>query len=76
LASVGGENSTFVVPDAGSPDSLSLMLVDVGLQLEIGSPNKTHGRAFLTLEQEMRTGSSSSFEYDRIRLLLGVALVY
>ena len=73
--SVSGENDDLHRTTRLS-DPLRLVSVDAGLNLEIGSPGKVHGRLYLTFGHESRTAPAAADEYDRLRLLAGVALVY
>lgn len=73
--SVSGENDDLYRSTRLS-DPLRFVSVDAGLNLEIGSPGKVHGRFYLTVGHESRTAPVAADEYDRFRLLAGVALVY
>jgi len=70
------ENAEFANPDPSSPESLSLLVAEAGLQIEIGSPQKTHGRFYVLFSSESRTGNTAAFDYDRTRFLAGFALVH
>ena len=52
------------------------LALGAGLDYEIGSPGGTHGRLYMTLQHEARTAPVSADEYERLRLLAGVALVH
>ena len=57
-------------------DPLTLVILEAGVSLELGSPGKVHGRCYLTLGNESRTAEAAADEYNRFRLLVGVGLVY
>jgi hypothetical protein len=77
LLSVKYQTDEYIQPDSGTaPDTLTLMGVAAGMNLEIGSPNKFHGRLYTTVDWESRSADDSSYEFDRMRLRAGFALVY
>lgn len=73
---VGTESADLLTPDPGTPDDLSRLMLDLGASADVGSPDRLHGRAYTTLGYESRSGSDASYDYGRMRITLGMSLVY
>ena len=70
------EKADFERPVDDPVTSLSRMILDAEVSLEVGSLNGLHGRAFAKLEYESRTGDSAEHEFARLRILGGIGIVY
>lgn len=76
------ESSDYTGQDPGYPASLDHMSLGGGIQRELGSPGRMHGRLYVTVAYEKRSGAPSSFDYDpssfdyeRMRIFAGVTFV-
>jgi hypothetical protein len=73
---VGHESAELMTPDPGFPTDLSRLTIDAGASMDVGSPDGLRGRAYGTFGYENRGGPDASFDYGRLRVLLGLSLVY
>ena len=73
---LGHESAELMTPDPGYPTDLSRLTIDAGAAMDVGSPDRMRGRAYATFGYETRSGPDASFDYGRLRVLLGLALVY
>lgn len=62
--------------DPGSPPNLSRTILDTGLGCEIGRRSGLHGRLYLLISYENRTGERPKDAYDRLRTVAGIGVVY
>jgi len=76
------QSSEYTSQDPGYPSSLDHLSLGGGIQRELGSPGGMHGRIYVTLAYEKRSGAPSSldydpnsFDYERLRVFAGVAFV-
>ena len=74
-AGVNMEDSTFTSEKPGTPTRLISAGVNGGLQLELGSPGRWHGRFVGSLEYEMNDANVDTYDYTRLRLVGWLALV-
>lgn len=70
------EKADFEEPVDDPVTSLSRVIVDAEINLEVGSISGLHGRAFGRLEYVSRSGDSADHEYARLRILGGIGVVY
>jgi hypothetical protein len=74
------ESLDLTAPEADTPDSLLRWTVEGGLSLDVGALERFHGRFYVTAsyDHRERTGGvdTDAFDYDRLRLVGGFALVY
>jgi hypothetical protein len=82
------QNATFANTDDTAiplaPEDMSSLKWDIGIMYSIGSPQRLHGRFFLSYGTDSRTGPSAydpgtgpvDYNYDRVRWFGGLALVY
>ncbi len=73
---VSSSKADYVNPDLSTSGSLFWFSADAGLQIEIGPQKRTHGRFYVTLGYETRSGELPADDYSRLRALTGMALVY
>jgi len=73
---IGNESAELVTPDPGFPADLSRLTIDAGAAMDVGSSDGLRGRAYATFGYETRSGSEASFDYGRLRVLVGLSLVY
>jgi hypothetical protein len=59
-----------------SVTSLSRIVLDAEVNLDVGSLSGLHGRAFARLEYVSRSGDSVEHEFARLRILGGIGVVY
>ena len=64
------------IVDPIPPDDIARLDWDVGVLYEIGSPERLHGRLFVSYGTENRSGNAVVGPYARTRWFGGVALVY
>ena len=76
------QSSDYSGQDTGYPSSLDHLSLGGGIQRELGSPGRMHGRLYATVAYEKRSGAPSSsdydpssFDYERLRFFVGVAFV-
>ncbi len=70
------EKADFEEPNSNPVTSLSRMILDAEINLDVGSRSGLHGRAFARLEYESRSGDSVEHEFARLRILGGIGVVY
>jgi hypothetical protein len=73
---LGTESADLMTPDPSTPSELSRFTFDFGASAELGAPERLHGRAYTTFGYESRSGSDASFDYGRLRITLGMSLIY
>ena len=64
------ENSDFTNPDLTTAASMRVHVVDFGYEHTLGSPEAWHGRLHATV------GYESGDDFDRLRILAGIGMVY
>ena len=70
------EKADFEEPKDDPVTSLSRVILDAEVNLEVGSLSGLHGLAFARLEYESRSGDSAEHEFTRLRILGGIKVVY
>jgi len=70
------DQSQMTEPYPSTPEDSLRLTGELQLALEIGSPSRTHGRLYATAAYESRSANDSQFDYERLRLLAGLALVH
>lgn len=75
-AAVRREAADFEVPVTNPVSSLSRIMADAEINVDVGSLSGWHGRIFAKVEYESRDGNSTAYRYARLRILGGFAVVF
>lgn len=70
------EAADFDVPITNLVSSLSRMMADAEINVDVGSLSGAHGRIFASVEYQSRSGNLAAYEYARLRLLGGLGIVF